>query len=140
MAGRRAPDAATTTPPTPVRPGRCAHEFDGHTGPDAFAEDPGHRVGDPVTSLATISSASGRSKAASLTPKVRRHAARLRGGYDQGVAPVKSLVRVEFTEDTMAELVVIMPSSRFSFSDALEKFSEPTYAVAPSATIALAWM
>ena len=42
-----------------------------------------------------------------------------------GWPPLKSLVRVPASEAMMGRLSTIRPSSRFSVSDALEKFSEP---------------
>ncbi len=45
---------------------------------------------------------------------------------DHGVPPVKSLVRVVSIDAMTAVFDTISPSSRFSVSEAFEKFSEPT--------------
>jgi hypothetical protein len=42
-----------------------------------------------------------------------------------GVPPSKSLVSVPTSDCITGRLLMITPSSRFSVSDALEKFSEP---------------
>ena len=44
---------------------------------------------------------------------------------DHGVPPMKSLVKVVSIDAMIAALEIISPNSRFSVSDALEKFSEP---------------
>ncbi len=53
------------------------------------------------------------------------------GQLDVGVPPLKSLASVVWMLERIAAFVVTMPSSRFSVSEALEKFSEPTRTLAP---------
>jgi hypothetical protein len=56
------------------------------------------------------------------------------------VPPLKSIPMVETTFATSLASLKMTPSSRLYPSEPPERFSEPTYAVAPSTTIAFAWM